>query len=69
MKGGYAESQVARVPMDYGFLREEETVKESDHGTEVEAKISMTMMIMLETKYSSVWAYALDGKGAASLDC
>ena len=68
MKGEHAESSVARVLMDYGFLHEEETVKESEHGTEVDANISMTMMIMLETKYSSVWAYALDGKGAASLD-
>ena len=32
MKGEYAESTVARVLMDYGYLHEEETVKEGEHG-------------------------------------
>ena len=68
MRGEYAESTVARVLMDYGFLHEEETVKEGEHGTETEAKVSMTVMVMLETMCSSVWAYALEGKGAASVD-
>ena len=68
MKGEYAESTVARVLMDYGFLHEEETVRESEHGTETEAKVSMTVMVMMETLCSSVWAYALEGKGASSLD-
>ena len=68
MKGEYAESTVARVLMDYGFLHEEETVKESEHSTEKDAKISMTVMVMLETMCSSVWAYALEGKGATSVD-
>ena len=54
--------------MDYGFLHEEETAKEGEHGTEVEAKVSMTVMVMLETMCESVWAYALDGKGAASVE-
>ena len=68
MKGEYAESTVARVLMDYGYLHEEETVKEGEHGKEVESKVSMTVMVMMETLCSSVWAYALDGKGAASVD-
>ena len=28
----------------------------------------MTTMVMLETLCSSVWSYAIDAKGAASLD-
>ena len=68
MKGEYAESTVARVLMDYGFLHEEETIKEGEHGSEVEAKVSMTVMVMLETLCSSVWAYAIEAKGATSLD-
>ena len=68
MKGEYAESEVARVLMDYGFLHEEETVKEGEHGSETESKVSMTVMVMLETMCSSVWAYAIEGKGATSLD-
>ena len=68
VKGEYAESSVARVLMDYGYLHEEETVTTEEHGQKVEAKISMTAMVMLETMCSSVWAYAIDAKGSSSLD-
>ena len=68
MRGEYAESDVARVLMDYGYLHEEETVVEDDHGKKVESKITLTTMVMMETMYSSVWAYALDAKGSATLD-
>ena len=68
MKGEYSESLVARVLMDYGFLHEEETTTEDDHGTEVESKISLTVMVMLETMCSSTWAYAIEGKGAVSVE-
>ena len=68
MKGEYAESQVARVLMDYGFLHEEETVKEAEHGTETESKVSMTVLVMLETMCASLWAYTIEGKGAVSVD-
>ena len=68
MKGEYAESLVARVLMDYGFLHEEEVTVESEHGQEVESKTSMTIMVMLETLCSSVWGYAIEGKGAVSVE-
>ena len=68
MVGEYAESSVARVMMDYGFLHEEETVTEDEHGQAKEAKVSMTVLVMLETLCSSVWAYATEGKGAVSVD-
>ena len=68
VKGEYAESSVARVLMDYGYLHEEETVTTEEHGQKVEAKVSMTAMVMLETMCSSVWAYAIDAKGSSSLD-
>ena len=68
MKGEYSESLVARVLMDYGFLHEEETTVEDDHGTEVENRTSMTIMVMLETMCSSTWSYAIEGKGAISVE-
>ena len=66
--GEGAESEIARVLMDYGFLHEEETVTEGEHGKETQAKVSMTVMVMLETLCKSVWAYAVEGKGAISVD-
>ena len=68
MVGEYAESNVARVLMDYGFLHEEESVQETEHGKETESKVSMTILVMVETMCASIWAYALEGKGAASVD-
>ena len=68
MVGEYAESTVARVLMDYGFLHEEETVTETEHGNETESKVSMTVLVMLETMCSSIWAYAIEGKGAVSVE-
>lgn len=68
MVGEAAESEIARVLMDYGFLHEEETVTEGEHGKETHSKVSMTIMVMLETLCKSIWAYAIEGKGAASLD-
>ena len=68
MVGEYAESQVARVLMDYGFLHEEETVTETEHGKDTESKISMTVLVMMETMCKSLWAYAIEGKGAVSVD-
>ena len=68
MVGEYAESSVARVVMDYGFLHEEETVVEDEHGGKTESKISMTVLVMLETLCSSIWSYAIEGKGAVSVD-
>ena len=68
MRGEYKESEVARVLMDYGYLHEEETVVEEEHGNRTESKISMTIMVLIETLCSSVWAYALDSKGSETLD-
>ena len=54
--------------MDDGYLHEEETVTQEDHGSKVEAKITMTTMVMLEKLCPSVWAYAISFKGSESLD-
>ena len=66
--GEAAESSITRVLMDYGFLHEEETVTESEHGKETQSTTSMTIMVMLETLCKSIWAYAIEGKGAISVD-
>ena len=68
MTGQYAESSVARILMDYGYLHEEEVITQEEHGTQGESKVSLTAMVMLETMCSGVWAYALDAKGGSTLD-
>ena len=42
-------------------------MSKGEHGQAVEAKVSMITMVMMETMCSSVWAYAIDAKGASSL--
>ena len=45
MVGEYAESNVARVLMDYGFLHEEEAVTETEHGRETESKLAWQYLL------------------------
>ena len=63
-----AESDVPRVAMDYGFIKEDQTITEDEHGTGITARVCMTILVMVETMCNSVWAYAIEGKGAASTD-
>ena len=62
------ESTVPRAAMDYGFIKEDQTTTEDEHGEAVVAKVCMTILVMVETLCNSVWAYAIEGKGAASTD-
>ena len=62
------ESTVPRTMMDYGFIKEEQTTTEDEHGASTVAKVCMTILVMIETLCDSVWAYAIEGKGAASTD-
>ena len=66
--GEAAESSVARVRMDYGYLKEDETVTSGEHDDATAATTSMTMLVMAESLCNSVWAYVVDGKGAASVE-
>ena len=53
--------------MHHGFLHEEETITETEHGNETESKVSMTVLAMFQT-CSSIWSYAIEDKGAVSVD-
>ena len=50
--------------MDYGFLKEDAVRNEDYHGEEESARLSLTMLVTLETLCGSVWAYALESKSA-----
>ena len=63
--GEMAESSVARVIMDYCFFQEGVTNKVSDHEDSTKADVSLTAMVMLETMCHSIWAYAVESKGAS----
>ena len=54
--GEAATSTVARVSMDYGYLREDETATSDEHNESTIAKMSMTILVMVETMRSSAWA-------------
>ncbi len=62
--GEMAESAVVRVLMDYCFFQEGLKSKVTEHEESTTAKTSLTVMVMLETLCHSVWAYAVESKGA-----
>ena len=59
---------VARVTMDYGFLQYGVANEQDEHTSKTTVGCIITMLGMLETVCRSVWAYALEGKGEASVD-
>ncbi len=63
--GEMADSSVARVTMDYCFFQEGVTNTVNDHEDSTRADVSLTVMVMLETMCHSVWAYAVEAKGAS----
>ena len=62
--GPAAESSVTRVTMDYCYLTEKSKGKADNEDESTEAKDSMTVMVMKEDMCNSVWAYAVESKGA-----
>ena len=68
VSGDDAESTVPRAVMDYGFIKEDQTTIEDDHGKTTAARVCMTILVMAETLCNSVWAYAIEGKGGVSAD-
>ena len=60
----YADSSVVRVSMDYCFFTEGAKATETDHENSTKAAVSMTVMLMVESLFRSMWAYAVQCKGA-----
>ncbi len=65
VQGEYAESSIPRVTMDYAFLTENVKAKEDEFTEEVKAKVSMTILVLVESMCRSVWTYAVESKGAS----
>ena len=67
IKGEYAECAHTKVRMDYAYLTEEVEDVEGEHGEEESSKAggSLTMLVMQESRFRSVWAYAVERKGAS----
>ena len=63
--GEFADSSIPRVTMDYAFLTEDVKTKADEHSEEVKARTSMTILVMIESMCRSVWAYAVESKGAS----
>lgn len=65
--GAYSLSHSCRVRMDYAYLTEDVEVSAGDHGEEESSKAesTMTMLVVQESQYRSVWSYAVESKGTA----
>ncbi len=62
--GDVAESSIARVIMDYCFFREDMTTTSSEFEERAQAVASLVALVMMETRCHSIWAYAVESKGA-----
>ena len=60
----YADSSVVRVSMDYCFFTEDAKATETDHEDSTKSTVSMTVMLMVESLFRSMWAYTVQCKGA-----
>ena len=58
-------STVPRVMLDYCFFKEDTSRLTDEHLNKEEAKVSLTALVMKETMFDSVWAYALRSKSVA----
>ena len=63
-RGEDAESSVPRVNIDYFFLKDDVTVKDSEHEATATARTTMTCLCMQESLCHSVWGYAVRQKGS-----
>ena len=60
----YADSSVVRVSMDYCFFTEDAQATETDREDSTKSTVSMTVMLMVESLFRSMWAYTVQRKGA-----
>ena len=61
--GDLANSDVVRVVLDYCFFQEGLTTRAADEELATWAKMTLTVLVMLETLCHSIWAYAVSSKG------
>ena len=65
IKGDLSESSIVRVMMDYCFLTEDAVGQSTDHEETEKAKTSLTVLVLVESLCRSIWAYAVESKGAS----
>ena len=54
--GELDESTVTRVSMDDAFLKEDVNEKSDEHESSTKARTSLTLLLVQESMYRSVWA-------------
>ena len=59
----FANSSVVRASMDYCFFTEDAQSTETDHEDSTKAKVSMTVLLMIQSLFRSLWAYMVQCKG------
>ena len=57
-----AMSDVTRVIMDFAYLKENVKLQDGEHEKSEVAESSLTMIILMETRFGSTWAYPVEGK-------
>ena len=62
VKGGYADSTVTTVNMDYCYLKQDVSTKSPAHEESSKARTSMTVLVMQDIECASVWAYVVETK-------
>ncbi len=62
--GKWGESDITRVIMDYCFVQEDVEVKGAEDEEAMIARMVITILVMCETMCHSLWAYAVQSKGA-----
>ena len=63
-KGDSAESSVARVDVDYFFIKDDATTAATERQSSATARVSMICLCMQESARSHIWGYAVQQKGA-----
>ena len=53
-----------RVSLDYAFFTEDEAHKDTEYVENIAAQVSMTVLVLTETRCRSFWAYTVQSKGA-----
>ena len=52
--------------MDYCFVTEDAQSTGTDHEDSTKAKVSMTVLLMIQSLFRSLWAYMVQCKGSAN---
>ena len=63
--GEFADESIVRVVLDYCFFQEDLKPEDVEEKNTASDKMTMTVLVMLETLCHSIWAYTVRSKGAS----